>query len=210
MPSKSLKIFIWRRQKLCNEYVRNSSLAADCSVISRFKLPNVLHREMAHYLANIHLSSVALLLLLLHYSSESQQKCLRRWKREKRNEKHTKKMLCIKLSKSAENVSAIFFLRACEKGKDSSRARWSAETYTCCWVDVEAIYRDSIMIFFFPSHISLPSLLGCLPSTRSSHRCFRVFCERNRIYKFIHGFTKMKSKYPKCRYRCVLIVYQWV
>lgn len=117
MPSKSLKIFICRRQKLCNEYVRNSSLAADCSVISRFKLPNVLHREMAHYLANIHLSSVALLLLLLHYSSESQQKCLRRWKREKKNEKHTKKNAVHKAFQVGEKRERYIFSPCLREGK---------------------------------------------------------------------------------------------
>lgn len=58
-------------------------------------------------------------------------------------------------------------------------------------VDVEAIYRDSIMIFF-PSSI---------PSARTD--VSEYFTNEN--INLFTGFMKMKSKYPKCRYRCVLI-----
>lgn len=124
---------------MCNEYVKS----ADCrGNFARFRRRKRFTRRMAYYLPNIHLSPPSTTPSSLFKGKSTGVLTPKERKEEK-------KLPCTKLLVGEKRER--LYLRG---NFPSSGARWTVDTYTCWVVDVEAIYRDSIMIFFSPSSLS--------------------------------------------------------
>lgn len=128
---------------------------------------------MAYYLANIHLFAS------IHYSFIIQVKVNGSAYERKKVEREAK---CRAQKPSVGEKRERLYLRGIFPSSSLEHVERLIHIPVGL-VDVEAIYRDSIMIFFSLFH------------PLCSHRCFGVFYERE--YKFIHGLHENEKQIPE-------------